>query len=225
MLHISDMIEDIPAPDLKAAILARIESGAQRGVWTPRDFFDLGARDAVDKTLQRLTRAGNLRRVDRGLYDKPSLNSLIQKINPPDPRHVIDAIARRDQIRVLVDGMTAANDLGLTNAVPAKIIVHTDARLKSISLGQLEITFKPTAASKLYWAGRPGMRIVQALHWLRDTMGQVDEDELLIRRLKTILHHPDDGKNLRKDLLEGLSTLPTWMQKFLRPLLKVRAGT
>ena len=179
----------------------------------------------MDKTLQRLTRAGNLRRVDRGLYDKPSLNSLIQKINPPDPRHVIDAIARRDQIRVLVDGMTAANDLGLTNAVPAKIIVHTDARLKSISLGHLEITFKPTAASKLYWAGRPGMRIVQALHWLRDTMGQVDEDELLIRRLKTILHHPDDGKNLRKDLLEGLSTLPTWMQKFLRPLLKVRAGT
>ena len=91
-----------------------------RGVWTPRDFLDLGERDAVDKVLQRLTRAGTLRRVYRGLYDKPSLNRLTQKNSPPDPREVIDTIARRDQIRVLVDGMTAANDLGLTNTVPAK---------------------------------------------------------------------------------------------------------
>lgn len=211
--------------DLKIAILARVESGAPRGVWTPRDFLDLGGRDAVDKTLQRLTRAGMLRRIDRGLYDKPSFNSLTKKNNPPDPRQVIEAVARRDQIRVLVDGLTAANDLGLTNAVPAKIIVHTDARSKSISLGQLEITFKPTAASKLYWAGRPAMRIVQALHWLRDTMGQVDEDELLVRRLNKILHHPDDGSNLRADLSEGLPTLPSWMQNILRPMLKRDAGT
>ena len=170
-------------------------------------------------------RAGNLRRVDRGLYDKPSLNSLTQKSNPPDPRHVIDAIARRDQIRVLVDGMTAANDLGLTNAVPAKVVVHTDARLKSISLGQMEIIFKPTAASKLYWAGRPAMRIVQALHWLRDTMGQGDEDEILIRRLNAILHDPDDGRTLREDLSEGLPTLPTWMQNLLRPMLKEQVAS
>ena len=71
---------------------------------------------------------------------------------------MIDAIARRDQIRVLVDGMTAANDLGLTNAVPSKIVVHTDARVCSMQLGNMIITFKPTAASKLYWAGRPGTR-------------------------------------------------------------------
>lgn len=223
MLRISDMVD--VTSDLKATIMARIENGVPRGVWTPRDFLDLGARDAVDKTLQRLTRAGFLRRVDRGLYDKPSFNSLTQRNNPPDPRQVIEAIARRDQIRVLVDGMTAANDLGLTNAVPAKIVVHTDARLKSISLGQLGITFKPTAASKLYWAGRPAMRIVQALHWLRDTMGQVDDDAILIRRLNTILHDPEEGKTLREDLLEGLQTLPTWMQNLLRPMLKEQVRT
>lgn len=223
MLHISDMKET--TSDLKTAILARIESGAPRGVWTPRDFLDLGARDAVDKTLQRLTRAGSLRRVDRGLYDKPSFNTLTQKSNPPDPRQVIEAIARRDQIRVLVDGMTAANDLGLTNAVPAKIVVHTDARLKSVSLGQLGIMFKPTAASKLYWAGRPAMRIVQALHWLRDTMVHVDDNAILARRLSAILQDPEDGQALRADLLAGLSTLPNWMQNMLRPMLKEQAGT
>lgn len=60
-IQISDMTDT--ALDLKAAILKRIEKGAARGAWTPRDFLDLGARDAVEKALQRMTRAGSLRRV------------------------------------------------------------------------------------------------------------------------------------------------------------------
>ena len=210
---------------LKVAILDRIESDTAGAVWTPRDFLDLGARDAVDKTLQRLTRAGDLRRVARGLYDKPSFNRLTQSNNPPDQQRVVEAIARRDQIRVLVDGMTAANDLGLTNAVPAKVVVHTDSRPRSMSLGQLRIVFRPTAASKLYWAGRPAMRIVQALHWLRDTMGQIDDDAVLIRRLKSILQDPTYGQVLREDLVDGLPKLPTWMQDMLRPILKAQADS
>lgn len=31
--------------------------------------------------------------------------------------------------------MTAANDLGLTNAVPAKTVVQTDSRLRAVHLG------------------------------------------------------------------------------------------
>lgn len=69
------------------------------------------------------------------------------------------------------------------------------------------------------------MRIVQALHWLRDTMGQDDEDEILIRRLNAILHDSDDGQTLREDLSEGLPTLPTWMQNLLRPMLKEQVGS
>ena len=213
------------ASSLKAAIQAHIESGTTGTVWTPRDFLDLGPRHSVDKTLQRLTRAGDLRRVARGLYDKPSFNRLAQSSNPPDQQRVVEAIARRDQLRVLVDGMTAANDLGLTNAVPAKIIVHTDSRPRSISLGQLRIVFRPTAPSKLYWAGRPAMRIVQALHWLRDTMGQTDDDAVLIRRLKSILQDPKYGQALQEDLMDGLPKLPTWMQDMLRPMLKAQTDS
>jgi hypothetical protein len=106
--------------------------------------------------LQRLTNAENLRRIDRGLYDQLGFNKLTQKPNPPDPRSVIDAVGRRDQNRMLVDGMTAANDLGLTDAVPAKIVIHTDARKQPIKLGNVTITFRPTAASKLFGPdGRP----------------------------------------------------------------------
>lgn len=204
--------------DLKSLIQARTTAGP-RAVWTPRDFLDLGGRDAVDKTLQRLVKSGDLRRIDRGLYDRPVFNSLTQQPSPPDPRGVIDAVARRDQIRVLVDGMTAANDLGLTDAVPAKILVHIDARLRPIRLGKLEITFRPTAASKLYWAGRPAMRVVQALHWLRDLLASLDDEAQLHQRLQRLLADPVHGAALRADLADGLPTLPAWMQDLLKPLL------
>lgn len=207
------------ATPLNSTIDDRIAAAPGRYVWTPSDFLDLGGRDAVDKALQRRVGQGGLRRIDRGLYDRPSLNALTRQPSAPDPKAVIDAVARRDQLRLLVDGMTAANDLGFTNAVPAKIVVHTDARLRPIQLGQMTIAFKPTAASKLTWAGRPAMRLVQALHWMRDTHGQGDSDQDTARRVAAILADPKHGAAIRADLARGFAALPAWMQDMLRPHL------
>ena len=201
--------------DLKDLILSRISSGTPSSVWTVNDFLDLGGYDAVRKALQRLASANDIRRIDDGLYDKPQLNRLTGQSNPPDPRQVIDAVARRNQIRVLVDGMTAANDLGLTNAVPAKIVVHTDARLRAIQLGNMTISFQPTAASKLYWAGRPAMRLVQALHWLRDTI----DLPTLSAQVRALLRRLPNGDQIKADLADGMATLPAWMQDLLKPII------
>jgi hypothetical protein len=217
-LQFSDMISD--SPDLKTAMLDRIRADAPRKVWTPSDFVDLASRDAVDKALQRLTKGEVLRRIDRGLYDQPGFNKLTQKPNPPDPRSVIDAVGRRDQTRMLVDGMTAANDLGLTDAVPAKIVVHTDARRRPIKLGNVTITFRPTAASKLFWAGRPAMRVVQALHWLRDVLVREGESDRVKRKLAKLFEDPAAGPPLKADLAAGMTALPTWMLVFLKPLIE-----
>jgi hypothetical protein len=210
--------------DMKTVMLARIRADAPRKVWTPSDFVDLASRDAVDKALQRLTKAKTLRRIDRGLYDQPGFNKLTQRPNPPDPRSVIDAVARRDQTRMLVDGMTAANDLGLTDAVPAKIVVHTDARRRAIKLGNVTITFRPTAASKLYWAGRPAMRVIQALHWLRDLLVREGESDRIKSKLTTLFDDPTVGPPLKTDLIAGVTALPTWMWAFLKPLVANDAG-
>lgn len=207
-------------PDLKAAVLQRVRQDGPRKVWTPADFLDLGSRDAIDKVLQRLTIAGQLRRIDRGLYDQPGFNKLTQKPNPPDPRSVIEALGRRDQVRMLVDGMTAANDLGLTDAVPAKIVVHSDARRRALRLGNVTISFRPTAASKLFWAGRPGMRVVQALHWMRDLLAREGEADQIRRKLRKLLNDPVAGPPLRADLLDGMTTLPTWMRVFLKTVIE-----
>ena len=73
-----------PVPKLKTQVMQRITDASPSWVWTPVDFLDLGGRDAVDKTLQRLVADQVLRRVDRGLYDTPQFNDLTGKPTVPD---------------------------------------------------------------------------------------------------------------------------------------------
>ena len=96
MLYISDM-KRAPGQtrDLRTKILKRVESKPDR-VWTPTDFVDLASRTAVDKALQRLAAAKELRRIDRGLYDRPRKNTLTGRATVPDYRAVIQAVSRRD---------------------------------------------------------------------------------------------------------------------------------
>jgi hypothetical protein len=204
--------------ELRDKLFALIEQGGPGKVWVPTDFAHLGSRDAVDKTLQRLVGAGQLRRIDRGLYDQPKINRLTGRHTMPDYRAVVEAIARRDNLRLLVDGMTAANDLGLTNAVPARVTIHTDSRRRSLKLDNLTIVFKQTAPSRLFWAGRPAMRVVQALHWLKDTIAT--DSERIAMVLRTVLEDPDHGKPVRQDLVAGFSAMPGWMQIFVRDLFE-----
>jgi hypothetical protein len=158
-----------PALDLGTRIDSRV--AAQPGtVWTPVDFLDVGPRAAVDKSLQRLTADGKLSRIGRGLYYRAGTNNLTRKPTTPDVRAIVDAIARRDQSRIVVDGLTAANDLGLTTA------------------------------------GRPAMRVVQALYWLRDLLDS--DNGQILQRLRAILTDPDHGDSIRDDLRHGLPTLP-----------------
>src|SRR5271163_3073296 len=207
-----------PASSIPAAIRDRISAPAHPRVWTPEDFADLGPRTAVDQALHRLVASRSLRRIARGFYDIPQDNRLTGKPPYPNPRDVIDALARKGKVRVVVEGLTAATDLGLTDAVPARIGVLTDGRLRPIALGNLTLDFQAAAPSRLYWAGRPAMRLVQALHWVRDMLPT--DNGSIHNRLVNILQDPDHGQAIQNDLHDGFHALPDWMQSLIRELLQ-----
>lgn len=225
LLHFSDMEYPMPAPptSVPAAILDRIQAPTGPRVWGQHDFADLGSRTAVDQALHRLMADQKSRRIAHGLYDAPGVNRLTGKPTYPDPRDVIDALARKGNVRIVVDGITAANDLGLTDAVPAQVTVLTDGRLRPILLGNLKIDFQYAAPSRLYWAGRPAMRFVQALHWVRDMLPS--DDGTIHNRLVRILQDPDHGQAIQNDLRDGLHALPDWMQLVVRELLEKADGS
>ena len=135
-------------------IMKRVRSHG-RGKWvgTPKDFLDLGSRAAVDQALSRLVTAGQLRRVGRGLYDMPRISGVLKRPAPASIDAAIAAVTRRDNVRIMPDGLVAANLLGLTNAVPAKAGYVTDGATKTIKIDGRTIRGKPAARARR--RGRP----------------------------------------------------------------------
>jgi hypothetical protein len=100
-------------------------------------------------------------------------------------------------VHILVDGMNAANALGLSVVVPAQMAVHTGGGLSPVDLGNFTIQCRLTSASKLYWADRPTMPLVQALYWLRATLAE--NSDVITTRIKRLFLSSASGL-LRDDV-------------------------
>src|SRR5438132_9319993 len=109
-------------------ILARIDRLGPGKAFSAKDFLDIATRGSIDVALGGLTRKGKIRRVRRGLYDMPKVNPALGGKLSPDIDEAARAIARRQRWKIVPEGAWAANLLGLSTQVPAKIIYHTPVR-------------------------------------------------------------------------------------------------
>ena len=75
--------------NLQRRILARVRRDGKGKVFIPKDFLDLGSREAVDQALGRMARAGDIQRLGRGLILRP--------IHEPPPRNLDDSGHGRDR--------------------------------------------------------------------------------------------------------------------------------
>ena len=184
-----------------------------RWVCTPKDFLDLGSREAVDQALSRLVKAGQLRRVGHGLYDMPRFSNVLRRPAPVDLDAAIAALARRDGVRIMPDGLVAANQLGLTNAVPAKVSFVTDGHSRTLKIDGRTVRFRHAGPSVMQWAGKPAAPVVQALRWLGP-----DAAAEVVSTLSRCL--PDDVK---LDLLKNSRDLPGWALPLARDITSDQA--
>ena len=184
-------------------IMKRV-SAHKRGQWVcaPRDFLDLGNREGIDKALSRLVKAGQLRRVGHGLYDLPRMSKLLKRMAPVDLDAAIAAIARRDGLRIMPDGLVAANRLGLTNAVPAKAAYLTDGHSRKLKIGGRSVRLRHAGPRVMRWAGKPSAPVVQALRWLGPDIAADRQVGMTLSRLL-----PDVVKT---DLRNNSQDLPGW---------------
>ena len=197
-------------------IMKRV-SAHDRGSWvcTPKDFLDLGSREAVDQALSRLVKVGQLRRVGHGLYDMPRISKVLKRPAPVDLNAAIAALGRRDGVRVMPDGLVAANQLGLTNAVPAKASYVTDGSSRTVKIDGRTVRFRHAGPSVMQWVGRPSAPVVQALRWLGPGAAI---DAQVVSTLSR--HLPDDVK---RDLLINSRDLPGWALLLVRDITRDQA--
>jgi len=164
---------------MRDQIVARIEGLGEGKAFLAKDFLDIASRTTIDVTLASLTLSGKIRRIRRGLYDMPKVNAALGGKLSPDIDEAARAIARRQRLKIVPEGAWAANLLGLSTQVPAKIIYLTDGPNSEVPIGRRTIHFKHARPKAL--AGLEGKfaLVVQALrHIGKDAVGPREIEKL-----------------------------------------------
>src|SRR6202030_1122270 len=162
-------------------------------------FLDIASRGTIDMALGSLTRQGTIRRIRRGLYDMPKVNPALGGKLSPDIDEAAQAIARRQRWKIVREGTWAANLLGLSAQVPAKIIYLTDGPNNEVLIGRRSIHFKHARPKAM--AGLEGKfaLVVQALRHLgKEGIGPRE-----IEKLRSTLS-PAEKRRLVKDARFGV---------------------
>lgn len=144
---------------IKNKIINRIYGKGRGWCYTPKSFSDLGSPEAIRITLHRLEKKGAIRRLSRGIYEYPKKHPTIGFLSP-NPDKIAEAISVRYAIRIRPSGAFAANILGLSNQVPAKIVFLTDGSDRRIKIGPREIIFKRTTPRNMAGAKSSGTLIL-----------------------------------------------------------------
>lgn len=184
---------------MRDKIVARIERLGEGKAFSAKDFLDIASRTTIDVTLAELTLDGTIRRVRRGLYDTPKVNPALGGKLSPDIDEAARAIARKQKWKIVPEGAWAANLLGLSTQVPAKIIYLTDGPNNEVPIGRRSIYFKHARPKAL--AGLEGKfaLVVQALRHLgKEAVGPRE-----ITMLKATLS-PAEKRKLVKDTRFGV---------------------
>lgn len=195
---------------IDSKIISRIYGRGRGCVFTPKDFLDLGSRKAIDLALHRLVNKGTIRRLARGLYDYPRIDSELGPISP-----TIDAVAKalkgRDNIRLQPAGGYAANLLGLSEQVPTKVVFLTDGPARKVQIGKQVITLKHTTPRSMATAGRVSGLVIQALRYI----GKNNVNDSILKRLQKNISDEDKEK-----LLQDVRYAPTWIAADIKRIMK-----
>ena len=175
-------------------ILIKIRRMGRGIAFSSKDFLDVGSRASVDQTLSALTKAGEIRRITRGIYDYPRVNPALGGQLSPDYDSVARAIARKNGVRIEPSGAWAANMLGLSTQVPAKIVYLSNGTSRTYRVGKQTIAFKRVGPKELLQKSGPSTLVIQALRYL----GQEHVDDSVIGQLRDRLK-PSDRKALLRD--------------------------
>lgn len=191
-------------------VLARVQLHAPGWVFTPTDFVDLGSRTAVATALKRHKADGVIRLLGRGLYDVPRQHPVLGLLWPPIEA-VEKALERKDALRLQPSGAYAANLLGLSEQVPAKVVFLTDGATRTVKVGPTQITLKRTTPRNMAAAGRLSGLLIQAFR----SLGAAHITPERIERLRKNLPAAE-----RADLLKDLALAPEWMHAHFLELAK-----
>lgn len=189
------------------SIRKKLAQYAQGEPFSVSELRDFGSnRAAVDQALSRLARAGEIRRVARGLYTRPKSSPILGVLPVAAPK-IAAAAARAQGVQLSISGAEAANRLGLSTQVPTQTIYWSDGPRRKIQVGNQTVVFRPRRL--LPGAQGPCGPVIAALKYL----GRKGLTPEMVAKLAAEL-----PESVKQELRQLVPQLPAWMEK---PLAKI----
>ena len=187
----------------------RIEAMPEDSVLFRSDFPEYHS-EFVGETLAELTKEGILVKLAQGIYAKPRMSRFGAVL--PSVEKIVQAIAVRDNAKVLPSGMTALNALGLSTQVPMNYTYLTTGSERTVKLTNRQVVLKRGVPKNFWYETRLIALLVQALKTLKQE--NVGQEELQI--IRSLIEKELDKETLAKDV----DKMPAWMKRLIKPMLK-----
>ncbi len=197
--------------NLRDNIVRRIERRGRGWAFSRKDFQDIAPTGPLGVILSRLVKQSMIRRLGRGLFDYPRVNPALRGELSPDTGQAAQAIARKFRWTIMPEGGLAANQLGLSQQVPAKLVYLSDGPTKEFQVGNTAIHFKHARPKEMRTENYASRLVIQALRHLgKDRVDRKVIDHLW-KRLSS-----DEKADLLKDTRYGTD----WIYKVARQIAK-----
>lgn len=193
--------------EIKRRILT-YESGT---VFVAADFADITDKKTASVGLSRLESEGVIRRILRGVYDKPAYNRFLGEFVAPIPDKVAHAIARNFGWTIVPCGDTALNLLGLSTQVPAVWVYVSDGTYKEYLYDNTTIQFKRTTNKEVSKLSYKTALVIQALK----ALGKDNIDEMVISRLQKKLTAEE-----KKAMVSEAKAVTSWIYEYLKQICR-----
>ena len=166
----------------------RIKCAADGTVFVSSDFADIADAETIRRNLNRLTQAGTLRRILKGVFEKPKYSTLLDEYVAVDPDAVAKALARSYHWTIAPCGNSALNLLGLSTQVAAVWSYISDGPYKTYEWNSTKLEFKHRTNKELTGLSYMTSLVIQALK----TLGKYNVTPEVIQTLSKKLS--DDEK-------------------------------
>ncbi len=180
-------------------------------VFVAVDFVNITDKKTVSMGLTRLEADGLIRRVLRGVYDKPEYNDFLEEYVAPSPDKVANALARNFGWSIVPCGDTALNLLGLSTQVPAAWVYVSDGTYKEYTYDNTTIQFKKTTNKEVSKLSYKTALTVQALK----ALGKGKIDDTVISRLSKLLTAEE-----KKTMLEEAKAATSWIYEYIKQICR-----
>lgn len=198
-------------PNYLGAIKNRILDEKIGAVFVAADFADITDKTTTNVVLARLESEGIIRRVLRGVYDKPEYNEFLKEYVAPIPDNVAHALARNYGWTIVPCGDTALNLLGLSTQVPATWVYVSDGTYKEYAYDNTTIQFKKTTNKEVSKLSYKTALTIQALK----ALGKEKIDDAVLDSLHKLLTADE-----KKTMMSEAKTATSWIYEYIRQICR-----